>query len=525
MPKAIEAFMHLDVVLLSRIQFALTIMFHYIFPPLTIGLGVFLVIVEGVWIKTKNPIFKEMAQFWTKLFAVNFAIGVATGIVMEFQFGTNWAIYSRFVGDVFGSALAAEGIFAFFLESGFLAVVVFGWDKVSARMHYFSTCMVALGSIFSSVWITIANSWQQTPAGYHLVKTASGFVRAEITDFWAMVFNPSSMYRLTHVWLGAFILGAFFALSIAAFYLLKNKHQEFAKHTFLIALIYAALGSCSELVSGHMQARAVARNQPAKLAALEAHYKTGTAGSELYLFGIPDPKKEEVNFGLAIPNFLSVLVYDDPNKPVAGLDKFPREDWPPVVIPFLSYHIMIALGMFFIAMSLLGLLLYWQGTLFQQRWLLWCYVFSVLGGYAANETGWVCAEVGRQPWLVYGLLRTTDGVSPHLAATHVLASIIMFGIVYLFLFAVWVFVLNDKIQHGPELSNAPVRGSDDSDRLLEVAARMFQHGRYSLTGTQESKPEAGSVASTSSSTSTSTSTKAESEDTQQTNEQDAKDGH
>jgi cytochrome d ubiquinol oxidase subunit I len=486
-----EAFMHMDVVLLSRIQFALTLMFHYLFPPLTIGLGLFLVLVEGVWMATGNVIFKEMAQFWTKLFAVNFAIGVATGIVMEFQFGTNWAVYSRFVGDVFGSALAAEGIFAFFLESGFLSVVVFGWDRVSARMHYFATWMVALGSIFSSVWITIANSWQQTPAGYHLVKTASGFVRAEITDFWAMVFNPSSMYRLCHVWLGAFILGAFFTLSIAAYYLLRNKHQEFAKNTFLIALIYAALASCSELVSGHMQARAVARNQPAKLAALEAHYKTGTAGSELYLFGIPNPKKQEVDFGLALPNFLSILVYDDPNKPVAGLDKFREEDWPPVVIPFLSYHVMIALGMMFIGLSLLGLFLYWRGTLFQQKWLLWCYVFAVLGGYAANETGWVCAEVGRQPWLVYGLLRTTQGVSPRLAASHVLASIIMFAIVYLFLFAVWVFVLNDKIQHGPELSKTPQPTTDDGDTLLKVASRMFEHGRYSLTGTP-SEPQHGS---------------------------------
>ncbi len=482
--------MHLDVVLLSRIQFALTIMFHYIFPPLTIGLGVFLVIVEGVYMKTKNLIFKEMALFWTKLFAVNFAIGVATGIVMEFQFGTNWAIYSRFVGDVFGSALAAEGIFAFFLESGFLAVMVFGWDRVSAKMHYFATCMVAMGSIFSSVWIVIANSWQQTPAGYHLVKTANGFIRAEVTDFWAMIFNPSSMYRLPHVLLGAFILGAFFALSIAAFYLLQKRHVEFAKHTFLIGLIYAACGSCGELVSGHFQARAVARNQPAKLAALEANFVTGTKGTEMYIIGLPNPHTEKVDFGLSIPDMLSILVYDDPNKPVAGLDKVPKQDRPPVVIPFLSYHMMVGLGMAFIGLSLIGLFFYWRGTLFSKPWLLWCYVVAVLGAYAANETGWVCAETGRQPWLVYGLLRTSDGVSPVLAAGDVLASIIMFGIVYSFLFAVWVFVLNDKIQHGPELSRdyAAEVDTTSGDRLLEVASRMFKHGRFSLTNTPSSGP-------------------------------------
>jgi cytochrome d ubiquinol oxidase subunit I len=251
--------MHLDVVVLSRIQFALTLMFHYIFPPLTIGLGVLMVIIEAIWLKTKDISYKAMSLFWTKLFAINFALGVATGLVMEFQFGTNWATYSRYVGDIFGSALAAEAIFAFFLESGFLAVLVFGWDRVSPRMHFFSTCMVALGSIFSSIWITVANSWQQTPSGYHVVKSASGFYRAEVTDFWAMVFNPSMVHRVLHVWLGSFILGALFALSIASWYVLKNRHIVFAQRTIKISLIYAAVCSLLMLVSGHYQADAVAR--------------------------------------------------------------------------------------------------------------------------------------------------------------------------------------------------------------------------------------------------------------------------
>src|SRR5271167_1496912 len=219
----------MDVLTLSRIQFGATVGFHYIYPPLSIGLGIMLVIMEAAWLKTKNPIYHQMARFWTKVFALTFAIGVATGIVMEFEFGTNWSTYSRFVGDVFGSALAAEGIFAFFLESGFLSVLVFGWDRVSKRLHFFSTIMVALGSIFSSVWIVIANSWQQTPAGFHIVKRANGFARAEITDFWALVFNPSSMTRLSHVLIGAFILGAFFAMSVSAYYLAKDRHLEFAR--------------------------------------------------------------------------------------------------------------------------------------------------------------------------------------------------------------------------------------------------------------------------------------------------------
>src|ERR1043166_4193757 len=227
--------MPLDVLTLARAQFALTIMFHYLFPPLSIGMGGLLVLMEALFLKTSKPVYEAMTKFWTMIFAVNFALGVATGIVMEFQFGTNWATYSRYVGDVFGSALAAEGIFAFFLESGFLAVLVFGWDKVSPKMHFFSSCMVALGAIFSSIWIVVANSWQQTPAGYHIV--GEGLTaRAEITNFWAMVFNPSSVHRLAHVLIGCYILAAFFVMSISAYYLLRGRHIDFAKKSFTIAL-------------------------------------------------------------------------------------------------------------------------------------------------------------------------------------------------------------------------------------------------------------------------------------------------
>ena len=221
--------------MLSRLQFALTIMFHYLFPPLTIGMGVVLVWLEGRYLWTKDPLYETAARFWTRIFGLNFALGVVTGIVMEFEFGTNWAVYSRFVGDVFGSALAAEGIFAFFLESGFLAVLLFGWDRVGPKMHFFATLMVAIGGIFSSIWIVVANSWQQTPAGSHLVEqTINGitYQRAEIVDFWALVFNPSTVHRLVHVWIGAFILGACFVMSISAWYLLKGRHLEFAKRSF-----------------------------------------------------------------------------------------------------------------------------------------------------------------------------------------------------------------------------------------------------------------------------------------------------
>ena len=277
--------MALDTVTLSRIQFALTIGFHYIFPPLTIGVGLLMVLMEGAYLRTKDRAYESMAKFWTKIFGLNFAMGVATGIVMEFQFGTNWSAYSRFVGDVFGSALAAEGVFAFFLESGFLAVLVFGWERVSPRMHFFATCMVALGSIFSAIWIVVANSWQQTPAGYELVQIG-GVTRAQLTSFADAVLNPSTLNRLSHTLLGAFIMGGFFVVSVSAYYLLRGRHEWFARRSMQFALPFAAVFSLLQLLSGDFNARMVARQQPTKLAAFEGHFKTEAGGTPLPPVGL-----------------------------------------------------------------------------------------------------------------------------------------------------------------------------------------------------------------------------------------------
>jgi cytochrome bd ubiquinol oxidase subunit I len=465
----------MDAVTLSRIQFAITIMFHYLFPPLAIGMGAFLVFLEARYLKTKDPQFEAAAKFWTKIFALNFAIGVASGIVMEFQFGTNWASYSRYVGDVFGAALAAEGIFAFFLESGFLALLVFGWDKVSPRMHFFSTLMVALGSIFSAIWIIVAISWQQTPAGFVLRKVpgASGVAtRAEVTDFWSVVFNPSAMDRLLHVLIGAFILGAFFIMSISAFYLLKNRHVNFARKSFTTALFVAAIASIAILFSGDSQGRIVARYQPAKLAAMEGIYKTTNEGAPIHLFGVPDNATKTVRYNIEIPGLLSFLVHRDFNKPVPGLDQF-EPNIPPVALPFYSFHIMFGLGMYFIALTLIALWLHVKGKLFEKRWLLKIFVFSVIGPFIANELGWVAAEVGRQPWIVYNLLRTSDAVSPNLSSAQVAGSIVMFGVIYALLFAVWIFLLNDKIMKGPE----PVSATKETsrDQVLDVASLYTGH--------------------------------------------------
>ena len=446
----------MDVLLLSRLQFALTSAFHYLYPPLSIGLGLMLVLIEATWLKTRNPLYHQMARFWTKVFALTFAIGVATGIVLEFEFGTNWATYSRYVGDVFGSALAAEGIFAFFLESGFLAVLLFGWDRVSRGVHFLATCMVCLGAHFSAIWIVVANSWMQTPAGFHIVGEGMK-ARAEITDFWQMVFNPSSMDRLLHVLCGAWQAGAFLVVSVSAWYLLKRRHLEFARASLRFGLVVGMAASLTQLISGHESAVGVAKNQPAKLAAFEGRYDT-RANAPLSLVGWVDEGRERCVFNVEIPGLLSWLTHGDASKPVIGLREFKPADRPPVNLSFQLYHIMVAAGFGMILVAGLGFLYFWHGSLFENRWLLWLLTLSVLGPQIANQCGWFAAEVGRQPWIVYGLLRTSEGLSAVVKANAVVTAIVLFSLVYLLLFAVFVYLLNDKIQHGPDAADLTPSG-------------------------------------------------------------------
>lgn len=443
-----------DLSTLSRLQFAVTISFHYIYPPLSIGLGLLLVCIEGLWLKTGDAIYHQMARFWTKVFALTFAIGVATGIVMEFEFGTNWAAYSRFVGDVFGSALASEGIFAFFLESGFLAVLLFGWDKVSRKTHFFATCMVCFGAHFSAVWIVVANSWMQTPAGYRIV--GEGLKRrAEITDFWAMIFNPSSMDRIFHVFCGAWQAGAFLMVSVSAWYLLKRKHERFASQSLKISLAVALVASLLQLFSGHRSAEIVARHQPVKFAAMEAHYKTGPVG--IAPVGVVDESNGRL-LGPVIPGLGSLLLHGDPKAPAPGLESFPKEDRPPVQATFQFYHLMVGIGFALIGVSALGFLFFKKGILHESRPLLWVLVVSVLGPQIANQAGWFAAEIGRQPWIVHGLMRTDEGLSAVVSSQLVLTSLLLFTLVYLLLFAVFVYLLNEKIAHGPDESDLEPHG-------------------------------------------------------------------
>ncbi|MEO9954866.1 cytochrome ubiquinol oxidase subunit I [Nonlabens sp.] len=437
----------MDTEILARIQFAFTISFHYIYPPLSIGLGLIMVIMESLWIRTKNEKYHILAKFWTKIFALTFGIGVVTGIVMEFEFGTNWATYSRYVGDIFGSALAAEGIFAFALESGFLGILLFGWNRVKPWVHLVSTIGVFLGSMFSAVWIVVANSWQQTPAGYHIV--GEGLTaRAEITDFWAMVFNPSSIDRLTHTWFAAFLAGAFLVLSVHAYYLIKGRYVEISKMAFKIALGVATIFSLAQLVTGHSSADGVAVNQPAKLAAMEGHYDKN-APADLYLFGWVDNETQEVT-GLKLPGGLSFLVHQDFEAPITGLNAFPEDERPGQInAVFQFYHIMIAIGMFFIALTLYACYLWWRGKLFDKKWILKTFVFSVILAQLGNQVGWFAAEMGRQPWVVYGHLKTSEAFSQAVTANQILFSLILFFVVYALLLFLFLYLLTKKIKHGP----------------------------------------------------------------------------
>ncbi len=404
--------MDLDLVTLSRVQFAVTVMFHYLFPPLTIGLGAMLVYMEWRFLRTREPEWERATRFFVRLFAVNFVLGVATGIVMEFQFGTNWATFSGFVGDVFGSILAAEGLWAFFLESGFLAILVFGWNRVTPAFHFFATLMVAIGSVFSAVWITVANSWMQTPAGFSVqpilrdgvpwVVNGEVMQRAVLTDFFAALLNPSTANRISHVLVGALVMGGVFVLSVSAWYLLRGREVEVFRRAFGVGLVTAIIGGVGALATGDANARMVAALQPGKLAAMEALAVTPDGPAPLTLIGVPRAAEERDATGLAVPGALSLLVYREvpPRTPVVGLDLLAPKDRPNAGIVFWSFRAMVGAGVALLALLVAACYAWQRGTLLAHRGVLWGCVLSVLLGVVANQAGWVTAEAGRQPWIV-----------------------------------------------------------------------------------------------------------------------------
>ena len=435
----------MDAILLARVKFALTAGFHFLFPPLTIGLSWLIVWMMGRYHRTGDEAWGRTVRFWLRLFAITFALGVVTGVTLEFQFGTNWSEYSRFVGDVFGAPLAAEGIFAFFLESTFVGVLLLGWGRVSRRTLYVSAWMVALGATLSAFWIIVANSWMQTPAGYEI----SGG-RAVLTDFWAATFNPSTVPRYTHTIAAALVTGAMFVMGVSAGFLRKGRHVEFATRSIKGALVMAMLGALAVGATGHGHAVQVARTQPTKLAAYEGLFET-RKGAPALLFGIPDAEERTVHFAVGIPKGLSWLAKMDGDAEVQGLDATDPKDWPPLAMTFYPFHIMVMLGAYFVALPALGLWMLRKGRLLKAKWLLTAMCWSIPLPFIANELGWIAAEVGRQPWIVYGVMRTADAASPAsvVPAGHILAVIIAFSVVYVALFAGWVYLLRRQIHAGP----------------------------------------------------------------------------
>jgi cytochrome bd ubiquinol oxidase subunit I len=437
----------MDAVTLSRIQFGLNISFHYLFPPLSIGLGMVLILMEGAYLWSKNPVYERMTRFWVKIFAIIFAVGVATGLAQVFAFGTNWATFSRFVGNVFGSILGAEGIFAFFLESGFLAILLFGWNRVGPKMHFFSTIMVTVGAHFSGVWIVIANSWMQTPKGHAIIGEGSNRL-AVIENFWSVLNNPSSLDRLTHVILGAWLAGAFLVISVSAYYILKKKHLDFANRSFKLALIVATVSVILQGISGDSSGRGVAQNQPIKLAAFEGLYHTETP-TGMYMLGIVKPKEEKV-IGIRLPGLLSFLVYRDFKHAVTSLDQYPSDLWPNVKVVFQTFHGMVFMWVLMLIGVVLGWVAWLRGKLDGSKWTLRFLIVSVLFPEIANQLGWASAEMGRQPWIVYGLMRTQEGVSKNLSGGEVAFSITLFSLIYLMIFILFIYLLDRKIKQGPE---------------------------------------------------------------------------
>ncbi|HBW46342.1 TPA: cytochrome ubiquinol oxidase subunit I [bacterium] len=432
-----------DQLLLARVQFALTASFHYIYPPITIGLSLFIVLIEGLYLKSKDDIYLKLSKFWTEIFALTFVMGVVTGIVMEFQFGMNWSRFSRFAGDIFGAPLAAEAIFAFFLESVFLGLLLFGRNRISPKMHFFSALMVMLGAHLSAIWIIVANSWMQTPKGFRLVEHGDG-IRAEISDLSAVILNPSTIERLSHVILGAWLAGITFVISISAWQILKKKDFHTARLALKICVPLFLIVSLLQLGVGHASAIGVFKNQPLKLAAFEGHFAEN-APAALYLFGWVDREKEIVRFGLSIRGGVGLLVSGDPSLPVTGLKSYSKIDWPMLNVVFQSYHIMIALGFAIIGLGILSCYYLIRGKLFETKWILRLLMLSVLGPQIANQAGWIAAEAGRQPWIIYGIMKTVEAFSPSVSATSILFSITVFTTIYLLLFACYIFLLAKKI--------------------------------------------------------------------------------
>lgn len=431
--------------LLARAQFAFTVSFHFIFPAFSIGLASYLAVLEGLWLKTGKGVYANLYRYWLKIFAVTFAMGVVSGIVMSYQFGTNWSVFSDKAGPVIGPLMAYEVLTAFFLEAGFLGVMLFGINKVGRRLHFAATLAVAVGTFISAFWILSVNSWMQTPQG-HEVNAVGQFVPGP--SWWPIIFNPSFPYRLVHTVIAAYLTTALVVGAVGAWHLLKDRANPGARKMFSMAMWMAAIVAPIQVVAGDIHGLNTLEHQPAKVMAMEGHYQSHPNGAPLILFGLPSDKDQQVRAAIEIPKASSLILKHDPNAPLAGLDTIAPENRPPVAIVFWSFRIMVGLGLLMVALGALSLWMRARGRLYDSPLLHRFALVMGPAGFIAVIAGWVTTEVGRQPFTIYGLLRTADSVAP-LDAPAVAASLLAFVLVYFTVFGVGVWYLLKLMGHAP----------------------------------------------------------------------------
>ena len=427
----------LDAVLLARVQFAFTVSFHFIFPAFSIGLASYLMVLEGLWLRTGRGVYANLYRYWLKIFAVGFGMGIVSGVVLSYQFGTNWSVFSTKAGPIIGPLMGYEVITAFFLEAGFLGVMLFGISKVGKKLHFFATCMVALGTVVSAFWILSVNSWMQTPTGYE-VNGEGQFVLSG--SWWDVIFNPSFPYRLVHTVTAAYLTTAFAVGGVGAWHLLRDRSNLGARKMFSMAMWMALLVTPVQIIVGDLHGLNTLEHQPIKVLAMEGDYEPSPEGAPLILFGLPDDEAAKVHYKVAIPKLGSLILKHDVNAPLPGLTDYPREEWPPVAVIFWSFRIMVVIGFAMLALGVWGLLARRRKRFYASRSLHRAAVVMGPAGFVAVIAGWITTEVGRQPYTVYGLLKTAESHSP-LDAPAVAASLIAFIVVYSAVFGAGIYYL------------------------------------------------------------------------------------
>ena len=432
---------------LHRLHFAFTVTFHYLFPQLTMGLAPLILVFKTMALRTGNDFYNQSARFWAKIFGINFVMGVVTGIPMEFQFGTNWSQFARLTGGVIGQPLVMEGVFSFFLESAFLGLFLFGEKRLSPKGHWWAAFMVFLGSWLSGYFIIVTDAFMQHPVAFE--RAADG--QFQVNSFWGLLLNPWALIQYAHNMSGAVITGAFVMAAVGAFYIIDKKHEEFGRAFLRVGVIAGFIFCVLQIFpTGDIHGRYVAKHQPAAMAGMEGLFKT-EKGAPLVIMGQPDPVRERIDNPIVVNKVLSFLIYGTSTAVVPGLNEFPKDQWPTnIPLLYFSYHIMAGLGTIFVAVMGLAILQLWRGKLFQTTWLLWIIMLCLPLPYIANTAGWMTAEVGRQPWLVYGLMRTTEGFSKYVNDSNTLFTLLGFMGLYAVLAILFLFLVHREIAHGPE---------------------------------------------------------------------------